>query len=478
VRTPDAVVVGAGPNGLAAAVVLARAGLAVEVLEGAATAGGGCRTEELTLPGFLHDVCSAVHPLAAASPFFRGIDLSRRDVRLLSPPVAFAHPLDGGGGAGVTISVGETAGRLGADGRAYRRLLEPLVRDAGAIVSGVLAPLLRPPANPVAMARFGVTGILPAERLARRFETPEARALVAGAAAHSVLPLSSALTAGIALVMIVLAHTVGWPVVETGSARLVDALVGEVTDAGGVVRSGTWVSDLGDIPAARAVILDVSAKGLLQIGSDRIPGRSRRALSTFRYGPGVCKLDWALSGPVPWESEVCRQSATVHVGGTFEEVARSEADATTGRHSERPFCIVVQPGVVDPTRAPEGHQTLWGYCHVPNGSDVDMTERIEAQIERFAPGFRDLVLARSVRTAVDMEQHNPNYVGGDINAGAATLRQTVFRPTPRWNPYRTPIRGVYLCSASTPPGGGVHGMCGVGAAQTALRDFGLAQATG
>jgi phytoene dehydrogenase-like protein len=475
-RAADALVVGSGPNGLAAAVTLARAGLAVEVLEAAATPGGGCRTEELTLPGFFHDVCSAVHPLAVASPFFRRTDLAGRGVRFLFPPVAFAHPLDGGGGVGVSMSVAETAGRLGADGRAYRRLLEPLVRDAEAILPGVLGPLLRPPAHPIAMARFGVNGVLSAEHLVGRFETPEARALVAGVAAHSMMPLSSALTGGVALVMFVLAHSAGWPVVETGSARLVDALVGELTEAGGVLRTGEWIGDLGDLPRAGAVMLDVSTKGLLRLGGNRIGGRSRRALERFAYGPGICKLDWALSGPVPWESEACRQAATVHVAGTFEEVARSEADAAAGRHSERPFCIVVQPGVVDPTRAPEGHETLWGYCHVPAGSDVDMTERIEAQIERFAPGFRDLVLERALTTAVDVERHNPNYVGGAIDGGAATLRQTVFRPTLRLNPYRTPIEGVYLCSASTPPGGGVHGMCGFGAARTALRDLRVAPA--
>jgi phytoene dehydrogenase-like protein len=477
VQKPDAVVVGAGPNGLAAALTLARAGLAVEVLEGAGTAGGGCRTEELTLPGFLHDVCSAVHPMAAASPFFRATDLAGRGVRLLSPPVAFAHPLDGGRAAGVTTSVVDTAGRLGADGPAYMRLLSPLVRDAEAIIPGVLAPLLRVPQYPLAMARFGIYALLPADRLVGRFETPEGRALFGGVAAHAMLPLSSALTAGFGLVMLILAHAVGWPVVEGGSARLVDALVAELLDAGGGVRTGEWITDLGDVGGARATMLDISPKGLLKIGGARISGRSRRALDGFRYGPGICKLDWALSGPVPWDAELCRRTATVHVGGTFEEVARSEADCTAGRHCERPFCIVVQPCVVDPARAPAGRHTLWGYCHVPSGSDVDMTERIEAQIERFAPGFRDLVLARTMRTATEVEQENPNYVGGAIDAGAGTLRQTLFRPTPQWNPYRTPIGGVYLCSASTPPGGGVHGMCGHGAARTALRDLKVTPAT-
>jgi phytoene dehydrogenase-like protein len=292
-----------------------------------------------------------------------------------------------------------------------------------------------------------------------------------------MLPLSSALTGGFGLVMLILAHAVGWPVVEGGSARLVNALVSELIDAGGVVRTGEWITDLGDVAGARTIVLDVSPKGLLAIGGARVSGRSRRALDRFKYGPGICKLDWALSGAVPWDAELCRRTATVHVGGTFEEVARSEADSTAGRHCERPFCIVVQPCVVDPSRAPAGQHTLWGYCHVPSGSDVDMTERIETQIERFAPGFRDLVLGRTVRTAVDVEKENPNYVGGAIDAGAGTLRQTLFRPTPQWNPYRTPIDDVYLCSASTPPGGGVHGMCGLGAARTVLRDLKVAPAT-
>jgi phytoene dehydrogenase-like protein len=472
VTKPDAVVVGSGPNGLAAAVTLARAGLAVEVLEGAPTPGGGCRTEELTLPGYLHDVCSTVQALAAVSPFFRGIDLAGRGAHLRFPSVAFAHPLDGGRGVAVTSSVPETAGRLGVDGRAYRRLMEPLVRNAEAIIPSVMSPLLRVPEHPLAMARFGMTGVVSAQRLVGRFETPEGRALFAGTAAHSMMPLSSPLTGAFGLIMTMLAHAVGWPVVEGGSARLVDALVAEITDAGGVVRTGEWVTDLGDVGDARAVLLDVSPPGFLKIGGARIPARSQRALKRFSYGPGVCKLDWALSGPVPWTTELCRQAPTVHVGGTFEDIARCEDDASAGRHCERPFCIVVQPGVVDPTRAPAGHHTLWAYCHVPNGSDVDMTERIEAQIERFAPGFRDLVLARAVRTAVDMERHNPNYVGGDVDGGAATLRQTVFRPTVRLRPYRTPIGGLYLCSASTPPGGGVHGMCGAGAARTVLADLG------
>jgi phytoene dehydrogenase-like protein len=323
------------------------------------------------------------------------------------------------------------------------------------------------------MARFGLEGLLPATVLARGFRTEEARALLAGVAAHPMLPLTSPVTGGFGLTLMMIGHAVGWPVVEGGSGRLVDALVAELTSLGGKVETGRWVSSLGAIPPARAVLLDVTPRQFVAIAGGSIPARQRRALARFRYGPGVCKVDWALSGPVPWQAAPCREAGTVHLGGTFAEVARSEADVNAGRHPERPYCLVAQPGVVDPARAPAGRHTLWGYCHVPSGSAVDMSGRIEAQIERFAPGFRDLILARSVRTAVDMERYNPNYVGGDINGGAGTLRRTLLGPTPRWNPYRTPLPGVYLCSSSTPPGGGVHGMCGAGAARTALADLGV-----
>ena len=473
-RPTDAIVVGAGPNGLAAAVTLARAGLTVHVIEGAPTPGGGCRTQELTLPGFWHDVCSAVHPLAAASPFFQKIDLAALGATLRTPKVAFAHPLDGGRAGYVAGSVEETAGGLGADGPSYRRLLGPLVRDVPLTLPELLAPMMRSvPGHPVAMARFGLDGVLPASLLARRFRTEEARGLLAGVAAHTMLPLTAPGTGGFGLTLMMIAHAVGWPLVEGGSARLIDALVAELTSLGGWVETGRWVSSLDGLPPARAVLLDVTPRQLAAIAGGSVPGWQGKALARFRYGPGVCKVDWALSGPVPWEAAPCREAGTVHLGGTLAEVARSEADVNAGRHPERPYCLVAQPGVVDPTRAPAGQHTLWGYCHVPSGSTVDMSGRIEAQIERFAPGFRDLILARSVKTAADMERYNPNYVGGDINSGAGTLLQTFFRPTPRWNPYRTPLPRVYLCGASTAPGGGVHGMCGDGAARAALADLGV-----
>jgi len=476
VSLPDAVVVGSGPNGLAAALTLARAGLTVQVFEGAATPGGGCRTEALTLPGFAHDVCSTVHGLAAASPYFSGSVLAVRGVRLLTPKVAIAHPLDGGRAGALRGSVAETARLLGEDARAYERLMAGFERASEPITTLMLAPLrmqaLRSLVNqPLVAARFAAEGLLPAALLARQLHTPEGRALLAGMAAHSIGPLSAPLTGVFGLAMLLLAHSTGWPVMEGGSARLVAAMTGELAERGGSVETGAWIEHLADLPAAKTMLLDVTPRQLLAMAGDRLPTRYRSAMRRFRYGPGACKVDWALDGPVPWQNESCQETVTVHVGGTIAEVAQSEAAVHAGQHPERPFCLTAQPSVVDASRAPVGKHVLWGYCHVPAGSDVDMSDRIEAQIERFAPGFRDLILARSVKTASEMERYNPNYVGGDVAAGANTLRQTLGRPTLRWNPYRTPLRGVYLCSASTPPGGGVHGMCGYWAAKTALRDL-------
>jgi phytoene dehydrogenase-like protein len=468
----EAIVVGAGPNGLVAALFLARAGLAVDVYEASDQPGGGCRTAALTLPGFRHDVCSAVHPLLMASPAFRDIDLSARGVRLLTPPVAFAHPLGGTRAVSVGPVVTDVARALGVDERAYTQLFTPLVRDLDKILPAFLGSMRDMPSHPVAAGGFALRGLSSARNLARRFRTDEGRALVAGAAAHSMLPLTAPLSGVFPRLFTALAHRHGWPVVEGGSAAIVDALVAELTAAGGRLETNRRIKRLDELPPARTVVLDVTPRQLIEMAGDSLPPRYGRALARYRYGPGVCKVDWALRGPVPWSAEICRETATVHVGGTFEEIARSEADVSAGRHPDRPYCLVTQPCVVDPGRAPSGRHTLWAYCHVPNGSPVDMTEQIESQIERFAPGFRDLILARSTFTAVAAEEHNPSYVGGDINAGAATLRQMVFRPTARWNPYRTAMKGVYLCSAATPPGGGVHGMCGLGAARAVLGDLG------
>lgn len=471
----DAVVVGSGPNGLAAAAVLTAAGLRVRVYEGAARVGGGCRTAELTLPGFRHDICSAVHPLAAASPFFRWFDPASHGVVLREPEVAFAHPLDGGRAAVVVRSVAETAAGLGPDAPAYRNLYEPLLAHAEDVVATVLAPIRSVPRSPMTLARFALSGVRSATAVANsRFATAEARALFGGVAAHAMLPLDRAPSAAFGTLLTLLAHHVGWPVIEGGSQRLVDGLTAAITASGGEVVAGHWVRSLRELPPARAVLLDVTPRSLISLADGRLAPGYCDQLRRFRYGPGVCKLDWALSGSVPWADPRCRQAGTIHLGGRLEEMVRAEAEVAAGRHPDAPYVIVVQPGVADATRAPAGQHTLWAYCHVPAGSTVDMTERIEAQIERFAPGFGDLVLARSVRTAERVEAEDPNYVGGDIGAGLTTLRQTLARPALRWNPYRTSIDGVYLCSSSTPPGGGVHGMSGWYAARSALRDaFGI-----
>jgi phytoene dehydrogenase-like protein len=475
----DAVVVGGGPNGLAAAITLARAGLGVEVFEGEPTVGGGTRTEALTLPGFAHDVCSAVHPSLVSSPFFRSLDLPALGIRLRQPEVAFAHPLDRGRAAALYRDVDETASHLGGDAAHYRELVGPLVQWLDRIVPYVLSPMRSIPSDPLALARFARDGAPSVRHVAKGFSTDAARAVLAGTAAHSMEPLTARLTAAFALLLTALGHGAGWPVVEGGSAAITNGLAAELRRLGATVHTGHPIGALDELPPARAVLLDTSPRQFLQLAQGRLSRHAGRPWARFKPGAGTCKVDWALSGPVPWAAEAARRTVTVHVGGTFEEVARSEADVRAGRHAERPFVLVAQPCVVDPSRAPEGRHTLWAYCHVPNGSAVDMTERIEDQIERFAPGFRDVVLARVVRRADQAEAHNPNLLGGDVNGGAQTLRQTAFRPVARWNPYRTPVEGVYLCSASTPPGGGVHGMCGVGAAEVVLRErFGAARRSG
>jgi len=467
---PDAVVVGAGPNGLAAAIELARNGRSVHLIEGAQTIGGGTRTEELTLPGFHHDVCSAVHPLALGSPFLRTLPLEQFGLELIEPPVQAAHPLDGGDAVALMRSLEETADGLGRDARAYRSLIGSFAEHWERLAESMLGPLTRPPRAPLLAARFGSRGALPAALCARiRFRTPRARALVAGMAAHAIRPLEAPGTTAFALVMLSLGHACGWPVARGGSAQITAAMRSYLESLGGTVEVGRQVASLEELPDARAVLFDVGPRALAEICGEALPRRYRRALRRFRYGPGVFKVDYALSGPLPWTAAAARDAGTVHVGGTLEEIAASERAVAHGSEPERPYVLVAQQSLADPTRAPAGQHTLWAYCHVPAGSSVDMTAAIEAQIERFAPGFGELVLARATRGPAEFEAENPNYVGGDIGGGANDIWHAVARPALRPNPYATPNPKLFLCSASTPPGGGVHGMCGFHAARTALR---------
>jgi phytoene dehydrogenase-like protein len=465
----DAVVVGSGPNGLAAAIELARAGRSVRVLERAATVGGGTRTAELTLPGFHHDVCSAVHPLAAGSPYLARLKLERRGLELVYPAIEAAHPLDDGTAVALRRSVAETAAGLGVDGRAYASLVEPLASEWDSLADLLLSPP-HPPRDPLLATRFGISALRSAQGLARHaFTEPRARALLAGMAAHAMRPLRAPGTAAYGLVLLVLGHAVGWPIACGGSQAIPDAMLAELEALGGVVETGLEVRSLQDLPPARAILFDLSPRQLIEISGDALPGRYVRALGRYRYGPGVFKVDYALDGPVPWRAAECHHAGTVHLGGTLEEIAAGELAVSRGSHPERPYVLVAQQSVLDSTRAPAGKQTLWAYCHVPNGSDVDMSARIEAQIERFAPGFSDLILARATRGPAQVEADNPNYIGGDINGGLASLRQTVARPVASLCPYATPNPRIFICSASTPPGGGVHGMCGYHAARAALR---------
>jgi phytoene dehydrogenase-like protein len=465
----DAVVVGAGPNGLSAAIAIARAGRSVLIVEAAERIGGGTRTEELTCAGFRHDVCSAIHPLGVASPFFRSLALDRFGVEWLQPPLPLAHPLADGGVATLERSVQGTADRLGEDGRAYVDLVLPLLADVESLLADVLRPL-RIPSHPVLMARFGTRALRSCRAIVNgRFSGAPARALLAGCAAHSTVPLDRAGTAAFALVLLLTAHAFGWPCARGGSQSIAGALATILRSLGGEIAVSTRVRSLHELPAHRAVLLDLTPRQVVAIAGDDLPAGYRARLARFRYGPGVFKIDWALDGPIPWRREECRNSATVHVGDTFEAIAAAEAEPWSGRVAQHPFVLVAQPSVFDATRAPAGRHTGWAYCHVPNGSGVDMTDRIERQIERFAPGFRDCILARHTIPASELEGHNSNLVGGDNNGGANTLVQVLARPLLRWDPYSTPNPRIFLCSSSTPPGGGVHGMCGYGAARSVLR---------
>ena len=470
----DAVVIGAGPNGLAAAITLARAGHSAVVFEASDVIGGGCRSKELTLPGFIHDVCSAIHPLGIGSPFFRTLPLEQYGVEWVHPAAPLAHPLPDGGAAVLERSFEATGVTLGPDAAAWRRLFSPLVRRWDTLAEGILAPL-RPlwqashPITSLAMARFGLNALQSARGLAERSFTGDyARGMFMGMAAHSMLPLEQPVSAAAGLVLGGLGHAVGWPMPRGGSQRIVDALASYLRDLGGEIVTNTEIRSLKDLPPARVILCDVTPRQLLAIAGDELPESYRRQMQRFRYGPGVFKIDFALDGPIPWRAEECLRAGTVHVGGRPDEIAAGERSVWRGVVPERPFVLMAQQSLFDETRAPDGKQTVWAYCHVPNGCDVDMTDRIEAQIERFAPGFRDRIIARHTYTPGELESYNANYVGGDINGGVQDLRQLFTRPTVRIDPYSTPIRGLYICSSSTPPGGGVHGLCGYFAAQSAL----------
>jgi phytoene dehydrogenase-like protein len=464
----DAVIIGSGPNGLAAAVTMAQQGARVLVLEARDTLGGGLRTAELTLPGFHHDVCSAVHPMGVLSPYLRTLPLEEHGLRWLRPRASVAHPLDGEPAILLYRSMAETQAQLGDDAAAYRRLLQPFLADPHGLLADAMAPL-RLPRHPLTMLRFGLRAVRSAAGLARRFDGKPARALLAGCAAHSILPLDRAFTGALGLMFLLTGHVEEWPVAAGGSAAIASALASLLASLGGQVQTGARVRSLAELPAARVYLFDTDPLQLATIAEPLLPARYVRRLRRFRYGPGVFKLDWALAGSIPWRDPRCRHASTVHLGGTFEEIAAAEAAVWRGEHPDRPFVLLCQQSEIDPSRAPAGQHTGYAYCHVPAGSTVDLTDVIERQIERFAPGFREIILARHVTTCAALEAYNPNYVGGAIAGGVADATQLFTRPVARWNPYTTPNPRLFLCSASTPPGGGVHGMCGFFAAGAALR---------
>ncbi|WP_342646240.1 NAD(P)/FAD-dependent oxidoreductase [Mucilaginibacter sp. CSA2-8R] len=469
----DAVIVGSGPNGLAAAILLQQQGLRVLIIEGKESIGGGLRTAELTLPGFKHDICSAIHPLGANSPFLTKLPLAQFGLEYIYPDVAAAHPLDDGTAAMLTHSVNDTARHLGVDEQAYLKLVQPLIKSWNAIAPDVLGPL-HWPKHPLAMAQFGAKALLPATALAKLFAGTPARALIAGMAAHAIQPLGNLTTAAIALVLLAQGHIKGWPLPKGGSQQIANAMAGYFKSIGGKIETRIFISNMSQLPSAHAVLFDVTPRQLLQIAGHRFSWVYKKQLARYRYGMGVFKIDWALNEPVPFTAPECRRAGTLHLGGSFEQIASSELSTSKGNHPEQPYVLFAQQSLFDNSRAPKGKHTAWAYCHVPHGSEKDMTHIIESQVERFAPGFKQCIIARSTMNTRQMEEYNPNYMGGDINGGQLDIAQLFTRPALRWSPYRTSAKGVYICSSSTPPGGGVHGMCGYYAAKRALKEvFGI-----
>jgi phytoene dehydrogenase-like protein len=468
--TYDAIVVGSGPNGLAAAITMRQQGLSVLLIEGKDTIGGGLRTAELTLPGFKHDICSAIHPMALASPFFASLPLQQHGLEFIQPGLAAAHPYDDGTAAFLSHSLEETAAALGADKQAYLDLIGPLVRDWDKLVGNILAPL-KFPKHPFLLAGFGLKALQSSEMIAKRFSTEKAKGLWAGMTAHAIQPLSNLATGAIGMVLSAVGHVHGWPVPKGGSQKVADALASYFLSLGGEIQTGWMLSSLKELPAAKAVLLDLTPKQMLEIAPESFSDLYKWQLQHYRYGMGVFKVDWALSAPIPFVAEECRRAGTVHLGNTFGEIARGEKQSAHDVHADKPFVLLAQSSVFDDSRAPAGKHTAWAYCHVPNGSVKNMTDIIEQQVERFAPGFRDTILAKHTMNTREIEAYNPNYIGGDINGGIIDLGQLYTRPALRLSPYRTSAKGIYICSSSTPPGGGVHGMCGYYAAKRALADI-------
>ena len=466
----DAIIVGSGPNGLAAAITLQRAGLSVLLVEGKAEIGGGTRKAQFTLPGYLHDVCSAVHPLAVNTPFLQSLPLQQYGLEFILPAIQAAHPLDDGRAALLYRSVTHTATALGDDAQAYINLIQPIVDNLSTIVPDALAPL-HFPAHPLKMAAFGYNAIQSATGLAKKFKTEQAKALLSGMSAHAIQPLQHSATAAVGLLLLAMGHVGGWPVAKGGSIAISNAMAAYFTDLGGTIETNFYVESLAQLPSAKAILFDVTPRQLLKIAGHKFSAIYKWQLERYRYSMGVFKVDWALDAPIPFTNPQCRQAGTLHLGGTTAEIARAEHDIWQGRHPESPYVLLTQQSVFDDTRAPAGKQVGWAYCHVPQGSTMDMTAIIEQQVERFAPGFKDTILTRHTMNTVQMEAYNPNYLGGDIGGGANNLGQLFTRPALRWSPYRTSAKGLYICSASTPPGGGVHGLCGYHAARRALKDI-------